>query len=49
MSALDWLILAAVAVLFVLAVRFCWRRRGKCCGDCTACGHCGHCSQQNRQ
>ena len=44
MSILDWLILAAVAALIVIAVRV-WRRSGSCscssggscCGSCSAC------------
>ncbi|WP_367926152.1 FeoB-associated Cys-rich membrane protein [uncultured Ruthenibacterium sp.] len=37
----DWLILAFVAVLFVLAVRRIVRdrRNGKCCGNCAGCSH----------
>ena len=44
MSVLDWLILAAVAALIVLAIRV-WHKSGNCscssgscCGNCSACG-----------
>ncbi len=44
MSVLDWLILAAVAALIVLAIRV-WHKSGSrgcssgsCCGNCSACG-----------
>ena len=40
MSAVDWIILAAVALLFGAAVFFAIRQRKKgkrCCGDCAGC------------
>ena len=37
---MELLILAAVLLWLVLAVRFCWRRRGNCGGDCTHCKGC---------
>ncbi len=44
MSVLDWLILAAVAALIVIAVRA-WKKSGSCScssgsctGNCSACG-----------
>lgn len=46
MSAADLLILAVLAVMFVLAVRHCWKNRGKCCGDCSACRNCGTCGKK---
>ena len=45
MSVLDWLILALVAVLLVLAFRTARSKKGcacgsggSCCGNCAACG-----------
>lgn len=38
MGALDWLLLAAVAVGVVFALR---AHRGGCCGDCTRCRRTG--------
>ncbi len=42
MSVLDWLILALVAALLVLAFRAARSRKGcacgSCCGNCAACG-----------
>ncbi len=43
MSVLDWLILALVGALLVLAFRAARSRKGcscgsGCCGDCAACG-----------
>lgn len=40
---LELLILAALGVWLVLALRSCFRRRGKGCGGCDGC--CSHCSQ----
>ena len=45
MGILDWAILAGLAALFVLAVRYCLRHKGcggyagcqKCSGDCEEC------------
>ena len=37
MSGADIALLAVLAVLVVLALRRCWKNRGRCCGDCTAC------------
>lgn len=42
MGALDWLLLAAVAVGVVFALRAARRgRSGGCCGDCTRCRRTG--------
>ena len=42
MGALDWLLLAAVAVGVVFALRaHCHGRSGSCCGDCTRCRRTG--------
>lgn len=42
MGALDWLLLALVAVGICLAVRRCRRGdTGGCCGDCTRCHRAG--------
>ncbi len=44
MSILDWLIIAAVAALIVIAIRVwaksgsCSCSSGSCCGNCSACG-----------
>ena len=40
---LELLILAALVVWLVFALRSCLRRRGKGCGGCD--GNCGHCGQ----
>ena len=40
---LEFLILAALGVWLVLALRSCHRRRGKGCGGCDGC--CDHCGQ----
>ena len=40
---LELLILAALVVWLVFALRSCFRRRGKGCGGCD--GNCGHCGQ----
>lgn len=43
MGVLDWVLIAAIAVIFVLAVFFAVknRRKSRCCGDCSSCGICG--------
>ena len=40
---LELLILAALGVWLVFALRSCFRRRGKGCGGCDGC--CDHCGQ----
>ncbi len=45
MSAADWCLLAALAVLLVLALRFRSRGCGGCSGECSAC--CGKCSSRD--
>lgn len=40
---LELLILAALVVWLVFALRSCFRRRGKGCGGCD--GNCGYCGQ----
>ena len=40
---LEFLILAALGVWLVFALRSCLRRRGKGCGGCDGC--CDHCGQ----
>lgn len=48
MGALDWLLLAAVAVGVVFALRAHSRgRSGGCCGDCTRCRRTG-CDKEKR-
>lgn len=48
MGALDWLLLAAVAVGVVFALRAHRRgRSGGCCGDCTRCRQTG-CDKEKR-
>ena len=38
MNLASWMVLVAVAVALVLAVRYSWRRRGRCCdSDCARC------------
>lgn len=40
MNLWDYLILAGIVVLAVLAVRYSIRHKNSCCGDCTQChGH----------
>ena len=41
MNALDWVLLAVLAVAVALAL---WRVRKKkgCCGNCESCSHCNH-------
>lgn len=48
MSAVDWMILGAVALAFGAAVFFIVRRkkRGGCCGDCGACASGAFCAKK---
>lgn len=50
MGILDWGILAVLAVLFGLAVRYCVRHKG--CGGCAGCkrcsGNCEKCTEGKR-
>ena len=51
MGILDWGILAGLAALFVLAVRYCLRHKG--CGGCAGCqkcsGDCEECTRRERE
>ena len=48
MSVLDWLILAAVGALLVLAFRAARRKKSCPCGDCGACAACGRGCKKDR-
>ncbi len=46
MSLLDWIILAAVAALIVIAIRV-WHKSGSCsCSSGSCCGNCSACSMK---
>ncbi|HHV32856.1 FeoB-associated Cys-rich membrane protein [Caproiciproducens sp. LBM24188] len=44
----DYLILAGVLVLAILAVRYAFRRRKRCCGDCSACTQHSSCTTEEK-
>lgn len=46
MQIIDFILLAILAVLLVLAVRYSVKHRNQCCGDCSRCAQCHACSQK---
>lgn len=49
MGFLDYLILAAILVLAVFAVRYALKHRNKCCGDCSNCSQCQSCNREEKK
>ena len=49
MKPVDFLILAVLAVLFVLAVRYAFRRRNQACGDCSSCPYHASCTKKEKK
>ena len=42
MQIIDYLLIAAIVIATVLAVRHVRKKRGACCGDCASCRNCTH-------
>ncbi len=38
MQFIDYVLIAAIVLAIVLAVRHIRKKRGSCCGDCASCG-----------
>lgn len=52
MNAMDYAVIAVVAVLFVLCARYAFRHRNHSCGggmDCSHCPYHGSCSEKKRK
>lgn len=49
MSLIDYVILAAIAALVVLAVRYSIRHKNHCGGDCSHCAGCQGCDHKPPQ
>ncbi len=47
MNIADFIILAVIAVLLFLAIRYSIRHKHRCCGDCSKCSSCGACSRKD--
>lgn len=45
MNAIDYAVLAVLAVLILLAGRYLWKRRGRC-GGCHGCQGCSACYKE---
>lgn len=49
MQIIDYIILAVIAVLLVFAVRYSFKHRNSCCGDCSHCAGCQSCTRQDKK
>lgn len=49
MQIADYLIIAVIVILLVLAVRYSFRHRNQCCGDCSHCAGCQSCSRKDKK
>ncbi|TQI68889.1 FeoB-associated Cys-rich membrane protein [Clostridium sp. KNHs216] len=49
MQLIDYAILAVIAVLLVFAIRYSYRHRKECCGDCSRCSSCHSCTRKNKK
>ena len=45
MQPVDYVILAAIVLLLVLAIRYMWKHRGKGCSGCSGCSGGSGCSR----
>lgn len=49
MQIADYVILAIIAVLLVLAIRYSVKHRHRCCGDCSKCSSCRACERNGKK
>jgi len=49
MRIVDYVILAVIVVLLVLAIRYSLKHRHECCGNCSGCAACKSCNRKNKK
>jgi len=49
MNIVDYIILAVIAVLLVLAIRYSLKHKHSCCGNCSNCSACQSCTRKEKK